>query len=45
MKNHPLASDLLKITREEDIKPLILAFVSEACGDIPIFDNSAHPAS
>lgn len=36
MKNHPLALDLLKLTREEDIGPLIVAFVSEARGDIPI---------
>lgn len=36
MKNHPLALDFLKITREQDIRHLIVAFISEAHGDLPI---------
>lgn len=33
MKNHPLALNFLKITRDQDIRHLILASIAEICGD------------
>lgn len=36
MKNHPLALNFLKITRDQDIRHLILAFTAEICGDLSI---------